>query len=147
MFQLTKEPIDIQPLIDEVSHRNAGAVLTFLGTVRELTNGKRTVQLEYHAYESMAQKMLQRIGDEVQEKWPHVNIAITHRLGVLHISEVAVAIAVSSPHRKDAYDANAFAMERIKEMVPIWKKEHWDDGTSWIGDQQEKKGREEAAHG
>ncbi|MFB4159921.1 molybdenum cofactor biosynthesis protein MoaE [Geomicrobium sp. JSM 1781026] len=147
MFQLTKEPIDIQPLIDEVSHRNAGAVLTFLGTVRELTNGKRTVKLEYHAYESMAQKMLQRIGDEVKGKWPDVNIAITHRLGVLHISEVAVAIAVSSPHRKDAYDANAFAMERIKEMVPIWKKEHWDDGTSWIGDQQEENGREETAHG
>lgn len=138
MIQLTNDPIDIQAVINQVADRNSGAIATFIGTVRELTNGKKTIRLEYHAYEPMAVKMLERISQEVQQKWPGTNVAITHRLGMLEISEAAIVIAVSSPHREAAYQGNAYAMERIKEMVPIWKKEHWDDGSKWIGDQLER---------
>ncbi|ALA51931.1 molybdenum cofactor biosynthesis protein MoaE [Shouchella clausii] len=139
MFQLTNKPIDVQQVINQVTDRNCGAIATFIGTVREFTNGKKTVRLEYIAYESMAEKMLKRIGAEINERWPGTNVAIVHRLGVLDISEAAVVIAVSSPHRQAAYEANAYAMERIKAMVPIWKKEIWEDGSSWIGDQLETK--------
>lgn len=139
MFQLTDKPIDVQEVINQVTDRNCGAIATFIGTVREFTNGKKTVRLEYIAYESMAEKMLKRIGAEINERWPGTNVAIVHRLGVLGISEAAVVIAVSSPHRQAAYEANAYAMERIKAMVPIWKKEIWEDGSAWIGDQLETK--------
>ncbi|MCM3550196.1 molybdopterin converting factor subunit 2 MoaE [Niallia circulans] len=139
MFQLTNKPIDVQQVINQVTDRNCGAIATFIGTVREFTNGKKTVRLEYIAYESMAEKMLKRIGAEINERWPGTNVAIVHRLGLLDISEAAVVIAVSSPHRQAAYEANAYAMERIKAMVPIWKKEIWEDGSSWIGDQLETK--------
>ncbi|GAE93982.1 molybdenum cofactor biosynthesis protein MoaE [Gracilibacillus boraciitolerans JCM 21714] len=83
--------------------------------------------------------MLMQIGKEIQEKWQGTKVAITHRIGSLDISEVAVVIAVSSPHRKAAYQANEYAIERIKEIVPIWKKEQWEDGESWMGDQLENK--------
>ncbi|PAD41657.1 molybdopterin (MPT) converting factor, subunit 2 [Bacillus sp. 7520-S] len=139
MFQLTNKPIDVQQVINQVTDRNCGAIATFIGTVREFTNGKKTVRLEYIAYESMAEKMLKRIGAEINERWPGTHVAIVHRIGVLDISEAAVVIAVSSPHRQAAYEANAYAMERIKAMVPIWKKEIWEDGSSWIGDQLETK--------
>jgi molybdopterin synthase catalytic subunit len=86
----------------------------------------------------MAVKKLAKIGEEIIEKWPNTKVAITHRVGKLNISDVAVVIAVSSPHREAAYEANAFAIERIKQIVPIWKKEYWEDGTKWIGDQLEK---------
>ncbi|GAF14784.1 molybdenum cofactor biosynthesis protein MoaE [Bacillus sp. JCM 19046] len=138
MIQLTNDPIDIQAVVNQVTDRNCGAIATFIGTVRELTNGKKTIRLEYHAYESMAIKLLKKISQEVQDNWPGTNVAITHRLGMLEISEAAIVIAISSPHREAAYQANAYAMERIKEMVPIWKKEHWDDGSKWIGDQLER---------
>ncbi|AIC95697.1 MULTISPECIES: molybdenum cofactor biosynthesis protein MoaE [Shouchella] len=138
MYELTKEPIQVQAAIDQVLDRNCGAITTFIGTVRELTHGKKTIRLEYHAYESMAIKMLHKIGKEVEERWPGTTIAITHRLGVLDISDIAIVIAVSSPHRKAAYEGNEYAIERIKELVPIWKKEHWEDGTEWVGDQLEQ---------
>lgn len=108
-----------------------------MGTVREWTKGKRTVYLKYQAYKPMAVKMLTKIGDEIEEKWPNTKVAITHRIGHLDISDLAVVIAVSSPHRKAAYEANEYAIERIKQIVPIWKKEHWEDGETWIGDQLE----------
>lgn len=84
----------------------------------------------------MAAKKLAQIGEEVKEKWGDIDIAITHRIGKLEISDVAVVIAVSTPHRKDAYTANQYAIERIKEIVPIWKREHWESGEEWIGNQK-----------
>ncbi|OZM56614.1 molybdenum cofactor biosynthesis protein MoaE [Lottiidibacillus patelloidae] len=138
LFQIVDEPIILQDLVDKVERREAGAVTTFIGTVREWTKGKRTVYLEYQAYKPMAIKMLKTIGDEIQSKWPNTKVAITHRVGRLDISDIAVIIAVSSPHRKQAYEANEYAIERIKQIVPIWKKEHWEDGETWIGDQLEK---------
>ncbi|KIO64859.1 hypothetical protein B4065_2691 [Caldibacillus thermoamylovorans] len=137
LFEITSEPIKVDQLIKKVESRNAGAMTTFIGTVREWTKGKRTLYLEYQAYIPMAEKMLKTIGGEIQRKWPDTKIAITHRIGRLDISDIAVCIAVSSPHRKAAYEANKYAIERIKQIVPIWKKEHWENGETWIGDQLE----------
>ncbi|AUO11721.1 molybdenum cofactor biosynthesis protein MoaE [Priestia megaterium] len=139
LFEVVNQPIAVDEIITKVSRRDAGAITTFIGTVREFTKGKKTLSLEYQAYVPMAVKMLSQIGDEIQEKWPDALTAITHRIGKLEITEVAVVIAVSSPHRKTAYEANEYAIERIKQIVPIWKKEFWEDGTKWIGDQLETK--------
>ncbi|MDF2557367.1 MAG: molybdenum cofactor biosynthesis protein MoaE [Bacillales bacterium] len=136
-FQITKDPIDMNEMMDKVTSRNAGAVTLFVGTVRELTKNKKTLYLIYEAYEAMAVKKLAQIGDEIQLKWPETKVAITHRVGKLEITDVAVVIAVSTPHRNDAYEANRYAIERIKEIVPIWKKEHWEDGQEWVGNQLE----------
>ncbi|MBT2657706.1 molybdenum cofactor biosynthesis protein MoaE [Bacillus sp. ISL-18] len=137
MYEISKDPIDIQAVIDKVVQREAGAITTFIGTVRELTNGKKTLFLIYDAYEAMAVKKLEQIGREIEERWEGSKVAITHRVGRLDITDVAVVIAVSTPHRADAYEANRYAIERIKEIVPIWKKEHWEDGEAWMGNQLE----------
>lgn len=136
-YWLSEDPITINECIDKVIRPEAGAISTFIGVAREYTQGKRTLFLEYDAYVPMATKQLARIGEEIQEKWPDARVAIAHRLGKLDISEVAVAIAVSTPHRDASFKASRYAIERIKEIVPIWKKEHWEDGTKWLGDQKE----------
>jgi molybdopterin synthase catalytic subunit len=136
-FEMAREPINTQSVIDKVIQREAGAITTFIGTVRELTHGKKTLYLVYEAYEPMAVKKLAQIGTEIEERWPGSKVAITHRVGKLDITDIAVVIAVSTPHRADAYEANRYAIERIKEIVPIWKKEHWEDGQEWIGNQLE----------
>ncbi len=138
MFEIVKDPISIEKITKKVIRNKSGAVTTFTGTVREFTYGKRTLSLEYQAYEKMAVKKLEQIGEEIKEKWNDAEVAISHRIGKLEISEIAVVIAVSTPHRKDAYAANEYAIERIKQIVPIWKKEIWDNGEAWIGDQLEK---------
>jgi molybdopterin synthase catalytic subunit len=137
MYEISKEPINIQAVIDKVVQREAGAITTFIGTVRELTKGKKTLFLIYDAYAAMAVKKLEQIGREIEERWKGSRVAITHRVGRLDITDVAVVIAVSTPHRADAYEANRYAIERIKEIVPIWKKEHWEDGEAWMGNQLE----------
>lgn len=136
-FEIAKEPINTQSVIDKVIQREAGAITTFIGTVRELTHGKKTLYLVYEAYEPMAVKKLAQIGSEIEDRWPGSKVAITHRVGKLDITDIAVVIAVSTAHRADAYEANRYAIERIKEIVPIWKKEHWEDGQEWIGNQLE----------
>ncbi|SFM38516.1 molybdopterin synthase catalytic subunit [Gracilibacillus orientalis] len=137
LFEVVEDPISVDSLIKKVEDRNAGAITTFIGTVREITGKKKTIYLEYQAYKPMAEKMLAQIGKEINERWPDTKVAITHRIGSLDISAIAVVIAVSSPHRKPAYQANEYAIERIKQIVPIWKKEQWEDGEAWIGDQKE----------
>ncbi|AJD89989.1 molybdenum cofactor biosynthesis protein MoaE [Jeotgalibacillus malaysiensis] len=137
MFEVTSEPLSIEAISQKVVRPEAGAVVTFTGTVREFTKGKRTLYLTYEAYASMAEKQLKKIGDEIASRWPDAVTAISHRTGKLGISDIAVVIAVSTPHRKDAYEANEYAIERIKQIVPIWKKEKWEDGEEWIGDQLE----------
>ena len=137
LFVITDQPIRVDEVTKKVESRNAGAITVFIGTVRELTKGKKTLHLEYQAYPAMAIKMFQQISKEIKGKWPEADIAITHRTGRLEISDIAVVIAVSSPHRKIGYEANEYAIDRIKQIVPIWKKEFWEDGTAWIGDQLE----------
>ena len=137
LFEIVDIPIVVEEVTNKVARREAGAIATFIGTVRELTKGKRTLHLEYEAYKPMAVKKLMRIGEEISERWPDAKVAITHRVGRLEIMDIAVVIAVSSPHRKVAYEANEYAIERIKRIDQIWKKEFWEDGTMWIGDQLE----------
>ncbi|MUV36532.1 Molybdopterin synthase [Lentibacillus sp. JNUCC-1] len=137
-FWITEDTIDVQDVINKVTRPEAGAVNVFTGIVREFTRGKQTLFLEYQAYKPMAEKKLAEIGREIEERWGDVQTAIVHRTGRLEISDVAVAIAVSTPHRKDAFEASSYAIERIKEIVPIWKKENWADGTKWMGDQKEQ---------
>lgn len=137
-YEISHEPINIQSVIDKVVDRNAGAVSTFIGTVREITRGKKTLYLVYEAYEPMAVKKLEQIGTEIESRWEGAKVAITHRVGKLDILDLAVVIAVSTPHRAAAFEASRYAIERIKEIVPIWKKEHWEDGEKWIGDQLEQ---------
>lgn len=143
-FWLTEDPIDVTEVMNKVVRPEAGAVSIFTGIAREFTNGKRTLFLEYQAYPSMAEKKLAQIGKEIEARWGNTKTAIAHRTGRLDISEIAVAIAVSTPHRKEAFAASRYAIDRIKEIVPIWKKEHWEDGTEWIGNQQETKSYDQA---
>ena len=138
MFWISDKPIDSGEVINKVIRPEAGAISTFIGIAREFTEGKRTLFLEYEAYVPMAEKKLAEIGEEILERWPGARTAIAHRTGKLDISDVAVVIAVSTPHRADAFEASRHAIERIKEIVPIWKRENWEDGTEWLGDQKEK---------
>lgn len=136
-FVVTDAPLSVEEVVSQVVDPRAGAINTFIGTVREMTDGKKTVYLKYEAYVPMAKKTLRQIGEEIEEKWPRAKAAIHHRIGELNISDIAVVIAVSTPHRHESYEASRYAIERIKEIVPIWKKEHWDNGESWVGDQKE----------
>lgn len=137
-YEIVTEPIQPEQYAQLVLNPNAGAVTVFTGHVREWTSGVRTVYLAYEAYVPMAEKKLEQIGQEIEERWSGTRVAIAHRIGELQISDIAVVIAVSSPHRKAAYEANEYAIERIKEIVPIWKKEIWEDGEQWIGSQLKK---------
>lgn len=134
MFEVVNDELDINKYHQMTVNEHQGAVCTFTGHVREWTKGTRTVHLEYEAYIPMAEKMLAQIGDEIEARWPGVITAIGHRIGKLEISDIAVVIVTSSPHRTDSYRANEYAVERLKEIVPIWKKEIWEDGEKWIGD-------------
>ncbi|WP_166626242.1 molybdenum cofactor biosynthesis protein MoaE [Jeotgalicoccus sp. S0W5] len=134
MFEVVNDELDINKYHQMTVNEHQGAVCTFTGHVREWTKGTRTVHLEYEAYIPMAEKMLAQIGDEIEARWPGVITAIGHRIGKLEISDIAVVIVTSSPHRTDSYRANEYAVERLKEIVPIWKKEIWEDGEQWIGD-------------
>jgi len=133
MTSLTRDPIDYHALAESVRDPHCGAVALFLGTVRDLTGEFVTVFLDYEAYGPMAEKKLAEIEADVRARWPVGNVAMVHRLGRLGVGEVSVAVAVSSPHRGDAFDACRFAVDTLKELVPIWKKENAPDGTGdWV---------------
>ena len=133
MIQLTREIIDYQALTESVRSDLAGAVVLFLGTVREMTNGRQTVALDYEGYPEMAEAKLTELEAAARSQWPVTQVAIAHRLGKLELGEISVAVAVSCPHRKDAFDAGRFLIDELKETVPIWKKENWSDGTTeWV---------------
>ncbi|MFN0055158.1 MAG: molybdenum cofactor biosynthesis protein MoaE [Planctomycetales bacterium] len=133
MIQLTQEPIDYTALTEAVRSPQAGAVVLFLGTVRELTGGRQTVALDYEAYPPMAQAKLEELAAQARDRWPIISVAIVHRLGHLELGDVSVAVAVSTPHRREAFEAGQYLIDRLKEVVPIWKKENWADGaTAWV---------------
>lgn len=125
--------IHAQEAEDAVRAPNIGAISTFTGTVRDHTGPHEVEALEYEAYPEMAEKMLRTIGGEVCEKHPHARVAILHRFGRLSIGEASVVIAVGSPHREEAFDGCRHIIERLKQDVPIWKKEQRTDGTHWVG--------------
>lgn len=132
MVELTDKPIDVQQAIDRISSDEAGALALFIGTVRNMTDGKRVVKLDFEAYDKMAISELKKIADEAVDQWPIKNISVTHRTGELQISDIAVVIAVSSPHREEAFRACEFVIDTLKETVPIWKKEFFEDEEVWV---------------
>ncbi|MCS6849765.1 MAG: molybdenum cofactor biosynthesis protein MoaE [Gemmataceae bacterium] len=133
MVRLTRDVIDYHALTEQVRRPGCGAVVTFLGTVRDMTDGRPTASLDYEAYPEMAEKQMLRLEAEVRARWPIGEICLVHRLGHLSLGEISVAVVVSAPHRAQAFDACRYAIDRLKETVPIWKKENWADGTSdWI---------------
>jgi molybdopterin synthase catalytic subunit len=133
MIQLTREYIDHAALTEQVRRQDCGAVVTFLGTVRDLTGERVTLALDYEAYPGMAEKKMAQIERETRERWPVGEMAIVHRLGHLDVGDISVAVAVSCPHRAQAFEACRYAIDRLKELVPIWKKENWADGTTqWV---------------
>lgn len=129
---ITGAPLALEPLVAVVAAPGAGAVATFLGLVRDHNQGRRVSHLVYEAYEPLAGKALARIVAEAGERWPGTRLAVHHRTGSLAIGEASVAIAASSPHRADAFAACRYAIERVKQIVPIWKHEYFDGGDVWI---------------
>lgn len=133
LYVITEEPISAEEVSRKVITPAHGASLAFIGTTREWTEGRRTVLLEYEAYVPMALAKLRQIGAELGEKWPGTRCAISHRIGRVGLAEISVVIAVSAPHRESCYEASRYAIERLKQIVPIWKKEIWEDGSEWKG--------------
>ncbi len=131
MIEISETPIDVGAVTAAVSHPGAGAVVSFLGTVRDHDDAGRVVALEYEAYPEMAVSQFQQIVREVSERWEVKRVAIVHRVGRLEVGEVAVAIAVSAAHRAEAFDACRYVIDRTKEIVPIWKKELYPHGSKW----------------
>lgn len=132
LIELVREPIRLEALLDAVRDPGTGAVVLFLGTVRNHARGRQVQRLEYEAYETLARAEMARIAAEVATRWG-ARIAIVHRLGSLEIGEVSVAVATAAPHRREAFDAGRFAIDTLKQTVPIWKKEIWAEGAEWIG--------------
>lgn len=133
MIELTCQPIDSQRVLAAVNARAAGAVVLFLGTVREHTAGRQTRWLDYECYRAMAEKKLAALEAEARRRWPIVACALVHRLGRVELGEASVAVAVSCPHRAAAFDAAEWLIDTLKQQVPIWKKENWADGTcQWV---------------
>ena len=133
MVAFTESPLDTAALLAQVASNDAGAIVLFLGTTREFTQGKRTLSLDYECYPGMAEKKLAELEDEARRRWPLTGCSIVHRLGRLDLGEASIAIAVSSPHQADAFAAGQWLIDTIKEVVPIWKQENWADGTSeWV---------------
>jgi molybdopterin synthase catalytic subunit len=132
MIKITEKSIDVQKVIDAATSKEAGAVNVFIGTVRNNAQGKNVVWLEYEAYETMAIAEIKKIIDAASHRWPLLGWAVSHRIGTLKPGEVAVVVAVSSPHRRESFEACQFIIDTIKAKVPIWKKEVFEDGEEWI---------------
>jgi len=135
MFAIVEDPIDAARVSAAVADPTSGAIVTFVGTTRDHNDGRAVTRLEYEAYPEMALAEMRKIADTARQRWPIAKIAIVHRIGVVPIGEASVVIAVSAAHRAPAFAACHFAIDRLKEVVPIWKKEHFDGGEVWIGSQ------------
>jgi len=132
-FLLSGEPLSLERVVDEVRSDEAGAVATFTGTTRVHSRGRTVTQLEYEAYEGMAERVMEDIAAELRARYDLTGVAIHHRVGRVSIGETSVVIAVSAPHRQDALAACRDAIDELKERVPLWKKEVYEGGEEWIG--------------
>jgi len=133
-FEVTQDPLSADDVIARVNHPTCGAIAVFAGVVRGITGGDETEYLEYEAYTEMAERMMAQIGEEIRARWPRVkSVAMVHRVGRLEVGEPSVVIAVASPHRDDgAFEACRYGIERLKAIVPIWKKEALTTGVRWV---------------
>jgi len=129
---ITRKPLDLNALVQRVAFPGAGAILTFSGVVRDNAHGKAVKHLEYEAYPEMAEATLRDIIAEIRERWPDARVAMAHRIGRLKIGEASLIIAVAAPHRAEAYAASRYAIERVKAILPVWKKEFASDGDHWV---------------
>jgi MoaE-MoaD fusion protein len=132
LFELTSRPLDARRMETAVAHKGAGAICTFTGVVRDSSRGRSVTHLEYEAYAEMATAQMRKIADEIADQWPEARVAMAHRTGRLEIGEPSVVVSVSTPHRAEAIAACKWGIDRLKESVPIWKKEHAADGSYWI---------------
>jgi molybdopterin synthase catalytic subunit len=133
LFRVTHEAMNADDLVKLVRRDEAGAVALFYGDVRNHSEGRSVERLEYEAHESMALRKMREVAAETKQRFPDVcGIGVWHRIGTLEIGETSLLVAVSSPHRKDAFEACHWCVDRIKEVVPVWKKEHWSDGSAWV---------------
>jgi len=131
-FHLTADPLNAEAIVVSVSSAGCGAVATFIGLVRDYNQGRRVEWLDYEAYPALAVKTFERIGSEAAARWPFVALAIHHRVGRIAIGESSVVIAAASPHRADAFAACRYAIERVKQIAPVWKHEHFEGGDVWV---------------
>jgi molybdopterin synthase catalytic subunit/molybdopterin converting factor small subunit len=132
-FRVTEEPLSLDAVVGEVADESAGAVATFLGTVRRESRGRTVLYLEYEAYAEMAEGVMAQIAADLEQRYDLWAVAIHHRVGRVEIGEASVAIAVSAPHREDALAACKEAIDTLKQTVPLWKKEVYEDGEEWLG--------------
>ena len=132
LFKITEDPLDPRELERLLDRPENGAVVTFQGVVRNNSRGRAVSYLEYDAYEPMAKKVMAQIADEIKAKWPVTDVAIWHRIGRLEIGEASLLVVVTSGHRREGFEACLSTVDRIKEILPIWKKEVWDNGESWV---------------
>ncbi|MDP6506847.1 MAG: molybdenum cofactor biosynthesis protein MoaE [Planctomycetota bacterium] len=132
MIEITRDEIDVEAVTKSAYSDTSGAVVTFLGAARQDKDGKNLVTLDYDAYPEMAVKKMEQVRDEIIERWPADQVSIVHRFGPVGVRVVSVAIAISCPHRKEAFEACEYAIDRIKEIVPVWKKEVYEDGSEWV---------------
>ncbi len=132
-FEITRSPISADEVMARVAAPSIGGIVLFVGVVRNENLGRKVLHLEYEAYPEMAEQILAQIGQEIREKWPQVeDVAIVHRIGKLEVGETSVVIAVAGAHREGLFDAARYAIDRIKEIAPIWKKEVWAEGEEWL---------------
>jgi molybdopterin synthase catalytic subunit len=135
-FEITSDPFSVDDVVARLVDPAVGAVSTFVGVVRGETGGRDTQYLRYEAYPDMAEAQLRRIGDEIRQRWPTIReVAIVHRVGRLEIGDNIVVIALSASHRQEVFDATHYAIDRLKEIVPVWKKEVFADGEVWKSEQ------------
>ena len=132
MIELTNAPLVPEDVTARVRSDRNGAVVTFLGTTRRFSEGRKVLYLEYETYRDMALKKLEEVRREIKAQWGIEDVAISHRLGRIEIEDISLVVAVASPHRKEAFQACHYAVDRVKEMVPIWKKEVFEDGYHWV---------------
>jgi molybdopterin synthase catalytic subunit len=132
MIEITGDPLDPDRITSQVRKDSNGAVVTFLGTTRSFSDGRRIVELEYEAYEEMARNKLEEICQGLRAESDVEDISIAHRIGKVDIGQISLVVAIASPHRQDAFTACQKAVDRIKEIVPIWKKEIFEDGACWV---------------
>ncbi len=132
MIEITSTKIDREKVLNASAHLEGGAICSFVGTVRSKTANKKVLRLEYECYEPMAIQEIQKIIEQAKVKWPVLAVAISHRIGTLQLGDEAIVLAVSTPHRKESFEACQFIIDTLKQTVPIWKKEIFEGGEEWV---------------